>query len=83
MAVCLLTSCCNTANENLSQFFLNNLFFNGRGYNHTKLVSLDIVNMFPNIDNQRGIQAIQDMLNTCAIKNHLQLFNRRTQVVSM
>ena len=52
-------------------------------YNHTKLVSLDTVNMFPNIDNQRGIQAIQDMLNTCAIKNHLQLFNRRTQVVSM
>ena len=62
MAVCLLTSCCNTANENLSQFFLNNLFFNGRGYNHTKLVSLDIVNMFPNIDNQ------QDTSNTGYVK---------------
>ena len=36
--------------------------------NHTKLVSLDIVNMFPSIDNQRGIQAVHDILNTRAIK---------------
>ena len=39
--------------------------------NHTKLVSLDIVNMFPSIDNQRGIQAVQDILNTRAIKKEL------------
>ena len=36
--------------------------------NHTQLVSLDIVNMFPSIDNQRGIQAVQDIPNTRAIK---------------
>ena len=30
-------------------------------------MSLDIVNMFPNIDNQRGIQAVLDILNTRAI----------------
>ena len=35
---------------------------------HAKLVSLDIVNMFPSIDNQREIQAVQDILNTHAIK---------------
>ena len=31
-------------------------------------VSLDIVNMSPSIDNQREIKAIQDILNTSAIK---------------
>ena len=31
-------------------------------------MSLDIVNMFPSIDNQRGIQAVQDILNIRAIK---------------
>ena len=31
-------------------------------------MSLDIVNMFPSIDNQRGIQAVHDILNTRAIK---------------
>ena len=36
--------------------------------NHKKLVSLDIFNMFPSIDNQRGMQAVQDILNTRAIK---------------
>ena len=36
--------------------------------NHTNLVSLDIVNMFPIIDSQTGIQAVQDILNTCVIK---------------
>ena len=36
--------------------------------NLTKLVSLDIVNTFPSIDHQRGIQAVQDILNTRAIK---------------
>ena len=39
--------------------------------NHTKLVSLDIVNMFPSIDKQRGIPAVQDILNTRAIKKLL------------
>ena len=36
--------------------------------NHKKLMSLDIANMFPSIDNQRGIQAVQDILNTRVIK---------------
>ena len=36
--------------------------------NHTKFVSLDIVNMFPSIDNQRGTQGVHDILNTRAIK---------------
>ena len=36
--------------------------------NHTKLVSLDILNMFPNTDNQREIQGGRDILNTRAIK---------------
>ena len=38
--------------------------------NHTKLVALDVVNMFPSIENQRGIQGVQDILDTRAIKNH-------------
>ena len=41
--------------------------------NHANLVSLDIVNMFPAIANQRGIQVVQDILNTRAIKNHQQM----------
>ena len=41
--------------------------------NHANLVSLDIVNMFPTIANQRGIQVVQDILNTRAIKNHQQI----------
>ena len=41
--------------------------------NYTKLVSLDILNMFPNKDNQREIQAVRDILNTHAIKEHLQI----------
>ena len=50
--------------------------------NHSKLVSLDIVNMFSSIDNQRGIQAVKDILNTRAIKKNInRLLNRRTQVV--
>ena len=36
--------------------------------NHTKLVSLDNVNMLPSIGNQRGIQAVQDIVNTFSIK---------------
>ena len=49
---------------------------------HTKLVSLDIVNMFPSIDNQRGIQAVQDILNIRAIKKTInRLRNRRSQTV--
>ena len=36
--------------------------------NHAKLVSLDIVNMFLSIDSQRGIEAVQDILNIRAIK---------------
>ena len=41
--------------------------------NTANLVSLDIVNMFPTIANQRGIQVVQDILNTRAIKNHQQI----------
>ena len=41
--------------------------------NHANLVSLDIVNMFPTIANQRGIQVVQDILNTRNIKNHQQI----------
>ena len=41
--------------------------------NNANLVSLDIVNMFPTIANQRGIQVVQDILNTRAIKNHQQI----------
>lgn len=41
--------------------------------NHTKLVALDVVNMFPSIENQRGIQGVQDILDTRAIKNHQQI----------
>ena len=41
--------------------------------NYTKLVALDILNMFPNKDNQREIQAVRDILNTHAIKEHLQI----------
>ena len=41
--------------------------------NHTKLVALDVVNMFPSIENQRGIQGVQDILDTHAIKNHQQI----------
>ena len=48
---------------------------------HAKLVSLDIVNMFPSIDNQREIQAVQDILNTHAIKKPST--DWRTQVMFM
>ena len=41
--------------------------------NHTELVSLDIANMFPSIDNRRAIQAVEDILITRAIKNHQQI----------
>ena len=41
--------------------------------NHTKLVSLDVVNMFASIENQRGIQRVQDILDARAIKNHQQI----------
>ena len=41
--------------------------------NHTKLVALVVVNMFPSIENQRGIQGVQDILDTRAIKNHQQI----------
>ena len=41
--------------------------------NHTKLVALDVVNMFPSIENQRGIQGVQDVLDARAIKNHQQI----------
>ena len=40
---------------------------------YTKLVSLDIVNIFRSIDNQRGMQAVQDVLNTRAIKSYQQI----------
>ena len=46
------------------------------------LVSLDIVNMFPSIENQRGIQAVHDILNTHATKKIInRLLKRRTQVM--
>ena len=41
--------------------------------NHTELVCLDIINVFPSIDNQRGIHTVQGILNTRSIKKHLQI----------
>ena len=36
--------------------------------NHTNLVSLDLVNMYPSIGNEREKQAVLGLLNTCAMK---------------
>ena len=50
--------------------------------NHKKLLSLGIVNMFPSIENQRGIQAVHDIPNTRAKRKTInKLLNRRTQVM--
>ena len=35
----------------------------------TKCVSFDIVNMFPSIDNERGIEAVKSLLNSRTINN--------------
>ena len=37
---------------------------------NTILVSLDIVNMFPNIDNEKGLKAVEGALNTRSVCKH-------------
>ena len=82
----LLTTGCNTAIENLSNFLeavsapfaeklksrikdtghlleiINSINSNGLPEN-TKLVSFDVVNMFPNIDNERGINTLRTVFD--------------------
>ena len=92
--VCLLTTGCNTAIENVSCFIevvcaplTNNIETRIRDTSHlldeviidelkseripdnTILVSFDIINMYPSIDNDRGIAAVRNALQTRAYKS--------------
>ena len=85
----VITSCCNTAIENLS-IFVENVLYNIaselpskiKDTNHMLdiidnsdsldlplnyiLVSFDIINMFPNIDNNLGLSSVRKYLDLCS-----------------